>query len=153
LKKIKLYRRDGTIRAETLVDDEDYDRFGHLRWRMHHQGYVYRNYKIKGKWYSNLLHRLITGAPKGLVVDHINKDTLDNRKENLRVVTQLTNGQNSQRRPIKKPDCDRWEATVKVNYKNQYLGLYPTREEAQKVIDEFKAKIIKEQMREVTEEL
>jgi hypothetical protein len=37
------------------------------------------------------LHRLITGAPKGRVVDHLNDDTLDNRRANLRVCGQREN--------------------------------------------------------------
>jgi hypothetical protein len=43
------------------------------------------------------LHRLITGAPKGKVVDHINRDPLDNRRANLRIVTQVENERNSAR--------------------------------------------------------
>src|SRR5215470_7214120 len=41
-----------------------------------------------------LMHRLITGCPKGKEVDHINHDTLDNRRSNLRIVTHKQNQQN-----------------------------------------------------------
>lgn len=41
------------------------------------------------------LHRLIVGAEKGQVVDHINHNTLDNRKDNLKVCTHSENRLNS----------------------------------------------------------
>ena len=47
------------------------------------------------------LHRRITGAPKGLEVDHINRNPLDNRKSNLRVCTHAENMKN--RRKINRP--------------------------------------------------
>jgi hypothetical protein len=40
------------------------------------------------------LHRILSGAAPGLVVDHINHDPLDNRRCNLRVVTQAENVRN-----------------------------------------------------------
>lgn len=40
------------------------------------------------------MHREIMGNPKGMDVDHINHDTLDNRRENLRVVPHHVNMQN-----------------------------------------------------------
>lgn len=41
------------------------------------------------------LHRLVMKDPKGLVIDHINHNTLDNRKCNLRAVSQSVNRTNS----------------------------------------------------------
>lgn len=41
-----------------------------------------------------LMHRLIARAPKGLDVDHINHDTLDNRRANLRVCSRKLNNHN-----------------------------------------------------------
>lgn len=48
------------------------------------------------------LHRLITGCPSNLTVDHINHDTLDNRKENLKVCTQAENNLNKGLSPANK---------------------------------------------------
>ena len=43
---------------------------------------------------NSMLHRYLIDAPDGYHVDHINHNTLDNRKENLRVVTHLANNLN-----------------------------------------------------------
>lgn len=58
--------------------------FGSRTVRMN--GFVYRE--------EAYLHRLLMGSPVGLVVDHINGNTLDNTDENLRVVTHAQNAQN-----------------------------------------------------------
>jgi len=56
--------------------------------------YVKRMLKSKGTVTYQYLHRLICNAPKGMVVDHINRNPLDNRKENLRLVTTQQNSWN-----------------------------------------------------------
>jgi len=54
--------------------------------------YYYAQAKVDGK--MQLLHRVVAGTPDGLVTDHINHDTLDNRKSNLRVCTASENRMN-----------------------------------------------------------
>jgi len=44
------------------------------------------------------LHRFLTGAPKGVLVDHSNGDTLDYRRDNLRLATPAQNSANNPRR-------------------------------------------------------
>ena len=89
----------------------------------------------RGRAYA--MHRQIMKPPKGMVVDHINGNGLDNRRCNLRVCTQLQNSQNSRRRRPGKsrfrgvfPRGDKWEAKVQHNGKDNYLGLFDTEVEA-----------------------
>lgn len=82
-----------------LVDPEDFERFGGLKWTAQVQGsglrYAYRNVlQPNGKLRTFYLHRLILQAPQGMTVDHINGNGLDNRRQNLRLATQGENCRN-----------------------------------------------------------
>lgn len=69
--------------------------------------YAKRSKKINGHYRSVYLHREIAGCPKGKQVDHINGDTLDNRRENLRIVDQQKNLSNRKGyKPCQKPPTD-----------------------------------------------
>lgn len=89
------YRRHKSSKGKfTIVDDEDYEWLNQWRWSLIHPrrksgGYVTRNVPDKetGKQKSILMHRLILDAPEGVLVDHINGNSLDNRRANLRLVT------------------------------------------------------------------
>lgn len=73
------------------IDDEDYKLLEGWKIsviRMQGKYYYIQLYKNGKKQY---LHRLIMGNPKGLVIDHINHNTLDNRKCNLRAVSPAEN--------------------------------------------------------------
>jgi hypothetical protein len=79
----------------TKVDDDIYHRYGHLKWYRNDMGYAVRRVRTTdGKKVTIRLHRLVVTAPPGMVVDHINRKKLDNRRLNLRVVTQRENAQN-----------------------------------------------------------
>jgi len=81
------------------------------------------------------MHRLVIGAEPGQIVDHINGDTLDNRRCNLRVVTYQQNAQNSRGVLPGRGTSDykgvswskaakKWTATIFYNRKQVYLGLF-----------------------------
>jgi hypothetical protein len=75
-----------------IIDDEDYElvsKYG--RWYENDSGYAIKKTRINGKSVSVRMHRLVMDAPKGLQVDHINGNRLDNRKTNLRCVGQAIN--------------------------------------------------------------
>lgn len=71
------------------VDDEDYVWLSKYSWR-YHGGYAERSYKHK----KIRMHREIMRCPRGKQLDHINMDTVDNRKSNLRFCTKSENGRN-----------------------------------------------------------
>ena len=85
------------------------------------------------------LHRLIMDPPKGMVIDHINRNPLDNRRKNLRICTIQENLRN-QIRPNNKTGVAvvaifkryGYTAQIKVNYKKIHLGVFKTIEEATK---------------------
>lgn len=74
-----------------LVDDEVYGNLLSYKWTYSH-GYAKRTEKETNR--PIYLHRVITNAPKGMEVDHINGDGLDNRLCNLRVCTRAENRRN-----------------------------------------------------------
>lgn len=87
-----------TCGAQVLLDDEDYERLPKSGWylakkEIHNPNTDYAIHDNYGK-----MHRWIMGfmpnEGKGLVVDHINRNGLDNRKENLRIVSCSINKKN-----------------------------------------------------------
>src|SRR5262245_6618718 len=85
-----------------LVDDVDYPLVSEFRWcyrpeRDGRQGYAVRHRKVDGKDRLCYLHREILPAPEGFETIFLNHDTLDCRRENLRVVTKQEARQHHQR--------------------------------------------------------
>lgn len=97
------------------------------------------------------LSRLITDAKKGLVVDHINGDVLDNRLCNLRICTQRENTKNRTPRQKKKNGTsiyrgvrnvkNRWLAYITVNFNSIFLGEFASEIDAAYAYD-FAARIV-----------
>lgn len=127
---------------EFLFDLEDYNLIKQYTWHCVSHGYVgttinyYDENNIR-RGRSLLLHRLIMGVEdiewKEKVVDHIDGNIYDNRKINLRIVSQQ---QNSMNHKIAKNNTsnatgvsfykknNKWGAHIKVNDKFVFLGLY-----------------------------
>lgn len=77
-----------------LCDNEDYLRHyfnnNAAAFQVNNHGYVYYDVKVKSKWHRFYFHRFILDFPKESI-DHINSNTLDNRKVNLRIVSHQQN--------------------------------------------------------------
>src|SRR4051812_4239734 len=89
-----IYKRDGGVAAQVRVDAEDLDKLSRGCLRL---GIKYPRININGT--DMMLSHFIGGKPpKGMVKDHINNDTLDHRKANLRDATYGQNSQNRKKR-------------------------------------------------------
>lgn len=129
MKEIKL-----TQGRVALVDDNDFERINQFKWYFSH-GYAMKDTR-KERTY---MHRLIVGASKGQIVDHINRNSLDNRRTNLRLVTQSGNIFNtgmwkhntSGFRGVTWNKRDKkWQAQIKKMQKNHILGKFDKIEDA-----------------------
>lgn len=120
-----------------LVDDADYDEQSLHKWYALKNGnthYAVRNSPRDPVTHKQTLipmHAVIAGTPKEMDTDHINGDGLDNRCENLRVVTHRENTQNKHTpKTSKYPGVSwdkqylKWKALIRVNGKHHYLGRY-----------------------------
>ena len=132
-----------------LIDDEDWNKVKGYRWTIDKQKnlyYVTATLYINGNKETVRMHRVITGCNKGdgLIVDHINHNTLDNRKTNLRVCDIAENTRNQQKhknslnpyKGIKYSKRDKkWIARIQYNKKRIYVGCNKDPIEAAKAYD------------------
>ena len=91
MRKLKISNRD----VFTIIDESDYEIVSLFTWLVDSNGYVYAKTWLYNKQSHLSLHRLVANAPRGMSVDHINHNKLDNRKSNLRVCTHKQNLMNS----------------------------------------------------------
>lgn len=135
---IPLYNRGRGIVAWARVDAVDASTVAAHRWRRTYYGYAITGTPSRGT--QRLLHRLLLDLPNGdkRQGDHRNGDRLDNRRANLRIVTNAENAQNqaakggtSRYRGVSfRRDTGRWTGYVKVNYRRYGAGCFATEEEA-----------------------
>jgi len=119
------------------IDEDDRHYLTDYRWYLN-KGYL--TSRING--ITTGLHRLIAGARPGEVVDHINGDTLDNRKSNLRIVSVQGNSLNRKLNSnnlygwlgVSKTDFG-YVAQIKVDGKMIGLGTFETPEMAGQVVE------------------
>ncbi len=135
----------------SLIDDRDLISVSKFNW--------YTSESKKGKFYVKrlespqiYLHRFLMDSPEGKQIDHINGNRLDNRKSNLRMVSQTQNNYNSIKRigttsKFKGVFYDksgkrikRWTTQGRILGKKTFLGRYLTQEEAAKTYDTFALK-------------
>ena len=124
----------GNRRAFFLFDIEDYEKIKDYHWFVSHYGYAYCSKNNK----SYKAHRIIMDCPDGLEVDHINHDTLDNRKSNLRICSHGNNMKNMPKRNSQSgitgvthnKKYGYWIARIGLNKTTKHLGCFKNKEDA-----------------------
>ena len=133
-----------------LVDDEDFEYLNQWKWYVNKWNsgfYAVRNVRINKKYVGYVsMHRLLTNnEDKILITDHINGNTLDNRKSNLRICNYSQN--NSNRKIHINNKCgykgvrfiiksNKYQAGIWHNKKFYYLGLFTDPAQAGKAYNE-----------------
>jgi hypothetical protein len=126
-------KKDGWV-FKVVFDAEDLDlvrSFG--TWNTHSKElYALIRRRRSGKQTAIYLHRVVSNAGLGTVVDHINGDRLDNRKVNLRVVTKRENAFNLNRfAGVSWVRRDaKWLAQLSMTNNHMRIGCYDSFEEA-----------------------
>lgn len=122
--------------SHVIVSNGDFARAMEWRWHLNNNGYAVSTLRRK-QGLTAYLHRFLLDAPKGVEVDHINRNPLDNRRENLRLCTHSQNGAN--KAPVKSKSGyknvyqsypTRWQVKAKIRGKIVYFGSFRSLQEA-----------------------
>lgn len=137
---IMVINRQG-VDFEILIDKEDVERVNEYKWHLHLRKSDMR-YDVCANTYGKtserkyiILPRFLLNTPKDLTIDHINRNTLDNRKTNLRNVTTFVNNLNKSNNTS---GCvgvtwDKSKRKWKVTIKNKFVGRFDDFHEAVRV--------------------
>lgn len=133
---------------QTVIDAEDWPRVSAYKWSAERRSngfYAGSGVRLPdGRTHRFRLHRFLVDAAPGTIVDHIDGDTLNNTRANLRFVTASQNAMN--RAPGKRnhsgykgvqwhPDHHRWMARIRHKGTVHYLGYFRVAEDAARAYD------------------
>jgi len=133
------------------VDTADYKRLRKYEWFAIKKGKLYyvRRHASGGKTKNGTLvylHQEIIDVPRGMVIDHINHDPMDNRCENLRPATHSQNICHRRKRSDAKTskykgvswrkDSRKWVARITFEKKGIHLGLFRNESDAARAYDD-----------------
>lgn len=145
---IKLYLDPASLDffSKIIVSPEDEDL---LQWIGNlDRGYVRCFFTLKDKRRSKTLHQAVADrmglkSDKHNHIDHINRNKLDNRRENLRLVPRLTNLNNSDQK-LKGKGYKEQDGKFVVMVSHKYVGFFDTEKEARQAYVEVKNKRLTE---------
>jgi len=128
-----------------IIDPEDYEKVAVDDWQLYenHNSKYYAVRILDSK--IVFMHRQIMGNPVGKVIDHRNREGLDNRKSNLRLATRsqnncnrgrLKNGSSKYRGVSRSKKRRKWRAGINYNGIYKHLGFFENEEDAARAYDE-----------------
>lgn len=130
-----------------LVDDCDFERLNRFKWfavKSKNNNMFYAGMdspRVNGKRHRIHMHHKVIGMPLcGFMADHKNGQGTDNRRKNLRFVTNRQNGQNRKgQKSSKYPGVSwikankKWRATIQIKGKIKHLGCFMDEKKASEV--------------------
>lgn len=126
------------LKEEFKFDVEDFDNVKNIYWRKHSEDGYLRGQDSSGGFV--FMHNIImNNTPGEFVVDHINGDTFDNRKVNLRICSRKDNMKNLKKYSNNKSghkgvhwakNENKWKAYIYVEKKRMHLGTFSNIEDA-----------------------
>lgn len=139
-----------------LVSQQDHAQLSKHSWYCGHRGYAMRSKLMPdGARKTVSMHREILKASLGQEVDHINRNRLDNRRENLRIIGHGDNLHN--RRAMGKTkiagvswDARKgcWRAEISKDGQRHWLGYHATKEAAERAFQEASKRLYKSKARQ-----
>lgn len=143
--RIFLKNNKNEIVGETIIDTVNFNKVKGYKWNLAN------GYANSGK--GGRMHRLILNAEKEDIYDYINRNKLDNRKENLRFCNYSQNIANSniQKRSLSgykgvsyHKSTGKWRARIRKDRKEFYLGIFDTPKQAALIYNIAAEKLHKE---------
>lgn len=125
-----------SLNRRAFIEDADFELINQFKWHIRdNKNTFYAATTLKKK--EILMHRLIMNAPKGLVVDHIDGNGLNNQRDNLRVVTTHQNNRNQHTLKTSKypgvywdKKSKKWTVSINLKYKKIIHKQYANEKEA-----------------------
>lgn len=149
-KRIKLTRN-----KYALVDDEDFNWLNQWNWYAGRGHSTTLWYAVRHKEKTHTLifmHRKLLKVPQGMMTDHINGNGLDNRRHNLRIVTNRQNQFNRHKLNSNNKsgftgvswysDRKKWVASIGIGGTRKILGYFKNKDEAYKKYQEVKTHLL-----------
>ena len=134
--EIILYDNKQKEVARTIIDLNSVNKVNNIKWCLNSNGYA----RTTNNRRTILLHKYLMNCNDNDIIDHINRDRLDNRLSNLRLVTIHENNMNNSKQKNNTSGIigvylnirrnNKWVANIKINRKNIYLGIFKDKEDA-----------------------
>lgn len=149
MQRIPIFEAHGKVFVTyTIVDDQDFEWLSKDGWHLSAGGYVINNRT------QERMSRVLLGLPPGdpREADHIDRDKLNHKRANLRIVTRAEGNQNRGKFRTWKGQpttsihrgvtfhklTNKWQAYAQVNGRRTYLGLFETEDEAAEAVQNFR---------------
>lgn len=161
---VRLYLNGKDQGVYTLIDSIYSTRIGKYNWSLNNHGYVRRCRQGKTICLHRAVWKLRYGESslkkmnrKGKIIDHINRNPLDNRVDNLRKVSRTENAFNTNTRKTNtsgfrgvtwSKEKQKWKSQMRIRQRMTHLGYFETKEEAARVYNK-----VLQQRKDIREEV